>query len=105
MKCGVDRQISAASAGMWSLYWSVTVKKLNQKAKLSIYPSIDVPTHTYGHEICVMTERMRLWTQAAEMSVLCMVAGRTLRDRVSLVGHPGGACRRVDAPPQREGAS
>uniref|UniRef100_A0A8C6SA52 Estrogen receptor beta n=1 Tax=Neogobius melanostomus TaxID=47308 RepID=A0A8C6SA52_9GOBI len=51
-------------------------------AKLSIYRSIYVPTLTYGHEIWVMTERTRSWIQAAEMSFLRRVVGRTLRDRV-----------------------
>ena len=46
---------------------------------LSIYRSIYVPTLTYGHELWVMTERIRSWIQAAEMS---RVAGRSLRDRV-----------------------
>ncbi|KAK3528727.1 hypothetical protein QTP70_010164 [Hemibagrus guttatus] len=78
-----DRQISAAAAVMWSMYRSVVVKKeLSRKAKLSIYQSTYVPTLTYGHEVWVMTERIRSWIQVAEMSFLCRVAGRSLRDRV-----------------------
>ncbi|KAI3362770.1 hypothetical protein L3Q82_001822 [Scortum barcoo] len=51
--------------------------------KLSIYRSIyRVPTLTYGHELWVMTERTRSRIQAAEMSFLRRVAGRSLRDRV-----------------------
>ncbi|KAK3575378.1 hypothetical protein QTP86_025782 [Hemibagrus guttatus] len=55
----VDRRIGAAAAVMRSMYQSVVVKKeLSQKAKLSIYQSIYVPTLTYGHELWVMTERV-----------------------------------------------
>ncbi|TWW64289.1 hypothetical protein D4764_03G0012970 [Takifugu flavidus] len=64
------------------MHWSVVVKReLSQKAKLSIYRSIFVPTLTYGHELWVMTERTRSQVQAAEMSFLRRVAGLCLRDR------------------------
>ncbi|KAK3510136.1 hypothetical protein QTP70_026851 [Hemibagrus guttatus] len=54
----IDRWIGAVAAVMQSMYQSVVVKKeLSQKAKLSIYQSIYVPTLTYGHELWVMTER------------------------------------------------
>ncbi|KAK3556314.1 hypothetical protein QTP70_007118 [Hemibagrus guttatus] len=83
MDCEIDRRIGAAAAVMRSMYWSVVVKKeLSRKAKLSIYQSIYVPTLTYGHELWVMTERVRSRIQAAEMSFLRRVAGRSLRDRV-----------------------
>ncbi|KAK3550782.1 hypothetical protein QTP70_004917 [Hemibagrus guttatus] len=79
----IDRRIGAAAAVMRSMYQSVVVKKeLSRKAKLSIYQSIYVPTLTYGHELWVMTERVRSRIQAAEMSFLRRVAGRSLRDRV-----------------------
>ncbi|KAK3533819.1 hypothetical protein QTP70_031294 [Hemibagrus guttatus] len=79
----IDRRIGAAAAVMRSMYRSVVVKKeLSRKAKLSIYQSIYVPTLTYGHELWVMTERVRSRIQAAEMSFLCRVVGRSLRDRV-----------------------
>ncbi|KAK3527289.1 hypothetical protein QTP86_018597 [Hemibagrus guttatus] len=79
----IDRRIGAAAAVMQSMYRSVVVKKeLSRKAKLSIYQSIYVPTLTYGHELWVMTERVRSRIQAAEMSFLRRVAGRSLRDRV-----------------------
>ncbi|KAK3528646.1 hypothetical protein QTP70_006351 [Hemibagrus guttatus] len=79
----IDRRIGAAAAVMRSMYRSVVVKKeLSRKAKLSIYQSIYVPTLTYGHELWVMTERVRSRIQAAEMSFLRRVAGRFLRDRV-----------------------
>ncbi|KAK3537609.1 hypothetical protein QTP70_017005, partial [Hemibagrus guttatus] len=79
----IDRRIGAAAAVMWSMYRSVVVKKeLSRKVRLSIYQSIYVPTLTYGHELWVMTERVRSRIQAAEMSFLCRVVGRSLRDRV-----------------------
>ncbi|KAK3524816.1 hypothetical protein QTP86_007596 [Hemibagrus guttatus] len=78
----IDRRIGAAAAIMQSMYRSVVVKKeLSWKAKLSIYQSIYIPTLTYGHELWVMTERIRSRIQAAEMSFLRRVAGRSLRDR------------------------
>ncbi|XP_056588515.1 uncharacterized protein LOC130408985 [Triplophysa dalaica] len=83
MEREIDIRIGAASAVMRSLYRSVVMKKeLSRKAKLSIYRSIYVPTLTYGHELWVMTERTRSQIQAAEMSLLRRVAGRSLRDRV-----------------------
>ncbi|KAK3535381.1 hypothetical protein QTP70_011277 [Hemibagrus guttatus] len=79
----IDRRIGAAAAVMRSMYRSVVLKKeLSQKAKLSIYQSIYAPTLTYGHELWVMTERVRSRIQAAEMSFLRRVAGSSLRDRV-----------------------
>ncbi|KAK3564674.1 hypothetical protein QTP86_024821 [Hemibagrus guttatus] len=79
----IDRRIGAAAAVMRSMYRSVVMKKeLSRKAKLSIYQSIYVPTLTYGHELWVMTERVRSQIQAAEMSFLRRVVGRSLRDRV-----------------------
>ena len=83
MEREIDRRIGAAAAVMRSLYRSVVVKReLSRKAKLSIYRSIYVPTLTCGHELWVMTERIRSRIQAAEMSFLRRVAGRSLRDRV-----------------------
>ncbi|KAK3537395.1 hypothetical protein QTP70_008853 [Hemibagrus guttatus] len=79
----IDRRIGAVAAVMQSMYRSVVVKKeLSQKAKLSIYQAIYVPTLTYGHELWVITERIRSRIQAAKMTFLRRVAGRSLRDRV-----------------------
>uniref|UniRef100_A0A3B5Q4K1 Reverse transcriptase domain-containing protein n=1 Tax=Xiphophorus maculatus TaxID=8083 RepID=A0A3B5Q4K1_XIPMA len=79
----INRRIGAASAVKRALYRSVVVKKeLSQKAKLSIYRSIYVPTLIYSHELWVMTERTRSRIQAAEMGFLRRVAGLSLRDRV-----------------------
>ena len=60
MERETDRPIDAAAAVLRLLYQSVVVKReLSRKAKLSIYLSIYVPTLTYGHELQVMTERIR----------------------------------------------
>ena len=81
MEQEIDRWIGAASALMQAL--PVVVKKeLSQKAKLSIYRLIYVPTLTYGHELWVVTERTRLRIQAAEMGFLRRVSGLSLRDEV-----------------------
>ncbi|PWA24275.1 hypothetical protein CCH79_00019954 [Gambusia affinis] len=78
-----DRWIGTVSAVKWVLYRSVVVKReLSQKAKLSINQSIYVPTLIYGHELWVMTERMRSRIQAAEMGFLRRVSGLSLRDGV-----------------------
>ena len=50
MEREVDGRIGAASTVLWALHRPIVVKKeLSQKAKLSIYWSINVPTLTYGH--------------------------------------------------------
>ncbi|TWW58331.1 hypothetical protein D4764_07G0010500 [Takifugu flavidus] len=51
MEQDINRRTGAASAVMRTLHRSVVVKReLSQKAKLSIYRSIFVPTLTYGHD-------------------------------------------------------
>ena len=56
----IDNRIGKASAVMRELYRTIVAKKeLSKEAKLSVFKSIYVPTLTYGHEIWVMTERMR----------------------------------------------
>ncbi|TWW81841.1 R2 Retrovirus-related Pol polyprotein from type I retrotransposable element [Takifugu flavidus] len=83
MEQEIDRRSGAASAVMWTLHWSVVMKReRSQKAKLWIYWSTFVPTLTYGHELWVMTKRTRSLVQAAKMSFLRRVAGLFFRDRV-----------------------
>ena len=104
MEWEMDRQFGAASAVMRALYRTVVVKReLIRKAKLSIYRSIYVPTLTYGHELWVVTERMRSRIQAAEMSFL----------RIGWLGSAleigwgaqtsGGSSSRAAAPSHRKG--
>ncbi|XP_071059967.1 anamorsin isoform X1 [Pseudochaenichthys georgianus] len=83
MEREMGRRIGAAGAVLQSLYRTVVTKReLSQKAKLSVYRAIFVPTLTYGHEGWVMTERTRSRIQAAEMGFLRRVAGVSLRDKV-----------------------
>ncbi|XP_065817852.1 uncharacterized protein [Labrus bergylta] len=83
MECEIDRRTGSASAVMQALCRTVVAKReLSLKAKLSIYRSIYITTLTYGHELWVVTERMRSRIQAAEISFLRRVAGLSLRDRV-----------------------
>ena len=56
--------------------------ELGFKAKLGVFNSVFVPTLTYGHEICVMAERLRPRIQAAEMRFIRADVGITRRDRV-----------------------
>ena len=52
MEWEIDRQIGVVSAVMRMLKRSVVGKReLSQKAKLSIYRSMYIPTLTYGHEL------------------------------------------------------
>ena len=68
---------------MWELGRSVVRKaELSQKAKISVFNSIYIPTLTYGHETWVMTERIRSREQAAEMRFLRGVVGVSRLDRV-----------------------
>lgn len=57
-------------------------RELSIKAKLSIYWSSYVPSLTYDHKLWLVTERMRVWIQAAEISFILRVAGLFFRDRV-----------------------
>ena len=56
-------------------------RELSRKVKLSIYWSVYVPTLTYGHELWVVTERIRSRIQVAEISFLRRVGGCSLRVR------------------------
>ena len=74
MEQEIDRLISAVSTVVGTLHWSVVVKReLSQKARPSVYWLIFVLTLTYGHELWVVTKRMRLRIQVVEMSFLCRV--------------------------------
>lgn len=61
-------------------------RDLSRKAKLRCELTY-ILTLTYGHELWVVTDRTRLWMQAADMSFLCNVAfeRRTQTSRASSV--------------------
>ena len=55
MEREMSRRIGAAGAVLQSLYRIVVTKReLSQKAKLSVFRAIFVPTLTYGHDGWVM---------------------------------------------------
>ena len=67
----MELEIGAASAVIQTLYPSVVVKtELSQKARLSAYRSIFVPTLTCGPDLWVETKRIRWQIQVAEMYFL-----------------------------------
>ena len=79
----MGQRIGAAGAVLRSLCRTIVMKReLSQKAKLSIYRSIFIPTLTYGHEGWIMTKRTRSRIQVVKMDFLRKVAGVSLRDRV-----------------------
>jgi hypothetical protein len=79
----LDARIAGAGAIMRQLQHSVIRRdEIGVKAKLAVFNSVFVPVLTYGHELWVMTERIRSRIQAAEMGFLRRVSGVTILDRV-----------------------
>ena len=77
----IDRWIEAASEVMWMLYLSVGVKAdFSWELKLSIYLLVCGPTLTYGHELQIVTKKMRLQRKAAEMNFLGKVVWESGQD-------------------------
>ena len=72
MEQDINRRVSVSSAAMQTPHQSTVVKEeLSQKTRFSV----NILTLTCGHELWVMTEKMRLWIQAAEMTFLHEVTG------------------------------
>ena len=77
MEQEINRLIGGASAVMRTLKRSIVVKReLSKKEKLSIYRSNYIPTLAYGHELWVLTERMK--SQINSACVCPRVAGLSL---------------------------
>lgn len=56
-----NRRIGPASAVIQTLDWSVVVKKTpSRNAKLSIYQSICLPTHTYVNKLWVSARKNKI---------------------------------------------
>lgn len=56
-----EPRIGVAPAVMWTSYQTIVVKReKSRKAKPLIIQSIYVPILTYGHELWIMTDRIRL---------------------------------------------
>ena len=67
----IDTRIGKANAVLRELYRSAATKReLSNTANLSVFKSVFVPILTYGHESCVMTERILTKVQAPEMRFL-----------------------------------
>uniref|UniRef100_A0A3P9KA67 Chromodomain Y like 2 n=1 Tax=Oryzias latipes TaxID=8090 RepID=A0A3P9KA67_ORYLA len=80
----IDRRIGAASVVMRSLYRSVVVKReLSQKAKLSIYRSIFVPTLTNGHKLWFDKKNIVFVPQI--MKEVCRALGNAAADDSKLL--------------------
>lgn len=61
MEHETDSQIGEVSKVKWVLYQTVIVRKeLSLRVNLSIYNLIYVLTITHGHDLWVVTERMRM---------------------------------------------
>ena len=74
----LDVQSGKARAVMRALHHSVVLKwELSRKEKLSVFKFIFVPIVTYGHELWVMTKRMRSQMQASKMRFLRKIKGVT----------------------------
>ncbi len=79
----IDSRIGKSSSILRELYRTIIAKKeLSNAAKLAVFRSVYVPSLTYGHELWVMTERMRSRVQAAEMRFLRRVAEVRRIDRI-----------------------
>lgn len=64
-------RIDAMTVVMWTLYWSVVVKReLSVKAEFIIYWPIYVPSFTYGDELWIVTKRTKVQIKSATMSFL-----------------------------------
>ena len=66
----IDTRIDKDNAVPRELYRCEFTKwELSNTAKLLLFKSVFVPILTYGHESCVMTERVLAQIQAAEMGL------------------------------------
>ena len=72
----MDTRIGKDYEVMRALHYSVVIKReLSKKAKLSIFKTAFVPNLTYGHELWIITERVRSQVQASEMNFLQRIEG------------------------------
>ena len=78
----LDTRIGKDYEVMRALHYSVVIKReLSKKAKLSIFKTAFVPNLTYGHELWIITERVRSQVQASEMNFLQRIEGVTLYNK------------------------
>ncbi len=82
MTCCVVHCKNKKTLLLFFIMWNFSEEGAELEGKALNLPVHLVPTLTYGHKLWVVTERMRLWIQAAKMSFLCKVAGLSLSDGV-----------------------
>lgn len=81
METEIMNRISKYTKNVAALYPLLREKNIPRCVKTSIYTSILRPTLIYGSETWTLTERLKNKLQAAEMRVLRLIFGVTLRDR------------------------
>lgn len=74
MELGMDGQTGAVSAIMLVFNWTDVATR---EAELSVYL---LSTITYGHELWLISKRMRRRIEANTMSSLCRATGLSLRE-------------------------
>ena len=77
----IDNRISKFSKNVGLLYPLLKEQHLSGRVKTTLYKSILRPLLTYGCECWVLTTTLKSRVQAAEMRVLRLIKGVTLRDR------------------------
>lgn len=85
---GLAEFCSISSNVDWTAVWK---RELSQKIRLLISQSIYVPNLTSGPKLLVVTERIRSWIQAAEMSLLHRAAKLSLTGRGALTSRRNSA--------------
>ena len=76
----IDTRIGKANAVLRELYRYVfTKQEFSNTSKLSVFKSVFVPILIYGHESCIMPERLLTQVKAAELGFLRRVHGVTTR--------------------------
>lgn len=61
---------------------SIIVMKQSHQAKLLIYWFVFISTFSCGHEVWIITEKIKSWIRVVEMSFLCKAGGLNLREKV-----------------------
>ena len=82
MEKEIDVRLTKYSKNVGLLYPLLKEREIPQKVKVTIYKTVLRPILTYGCEAWVLIKRLRSKIQAAEMRVLRLILGITLRDRI-----------------------
>ena len=82
MEKELDARLAKYSKNVGLLYPLLKERDIPEKVKVTIYKTVLRPILTYGCEAWVLIKRRKSKIQAAEMRVLRLIYGVTLRDRV-----------------------